>query len=210
YADFHKGKPITTMTYDFWVGRSGREFDGTRFNLQEIFLSSLTNFLYDDGREPEGEPSFWGLQKKQAIAHWANRIELLAMVEETNDGAFYAVPPSGGAIRPNAGPVAVGTSSYALSDQSIKVRGAANAPRRWCATPAISAFRRRPRRSPPECRRRRWESGSSPRARPAAITTDVALPNPAQTSGGAKSSKLPRLVIGTEHASASAAPVSGA
>ena len=24
YADFHKGKPITTMTYDFWVGRRGQ------------------------------------------------------------------------------------------------------------------------------------------------------------------------------------------
>jgi enediyne biosynthesis protein E9 len=122
YSDFYKGKPITTMSYDWWKGA-----DGTRFTLQEIFLSSLTNFLYDDGREPEGEPSFWGLQKKQAIAHWTNRIELLAMVEETNDGAFYAVPPSGGAVRPNAGPVAVGTFTYALSDQSIKVREAANA-----------------------------------------------------------------------------------
>ena len=88
---FYKGKPITTMTYDFWVGRRGHRFDGTRFTLQEIFLSSLTNFLYDDGRDPAGDPSWWGLQKKQAIANWANRIELLAMVEDTNDGAFCAV-----------------------------------------------------------------------------------------------------------------------
>ena len=54
YGQFHKGKPITTMTYDFWAGRRSRRFDGTRFTLQEIFLSSLTNFLYDDGREPAG------------------------------------------------------------------------------------------------------------------------------------------------------------
>src|SRR3954449_6180486 len=126
YADFHKGKPITTMTYDYWVGRRDHRFDGTRFNLQEIFLSSLTNFLYDDGRSPDGDPSWWGLQKKQAVAHWANRIELLAMVEDTHDGTFYATPPSGGASRPNAGPLAVGTFSYALSDQSIRVREAAN------------------------------------------------------------------------------------
>jgi hypothetical protein len=127
YADFHKGKPITTMTYDFWVGRRDHAY-GTRFNLQEIFLSSLTNFLYDDGRDPPGDPSWWGLQKKQAVAHWANRIELLAMVEDTNDGQFYAAPPTGGdAVRPNAGPVAVGTFTYALSEQSLAVREAANA-----------------------------------------------------------------------------------
>jgi choline dehydrogenase-like flavoprotein len=126
YADFHKGKPITTMTYDFWVGRRGNRYDGTRFNLQEIFLSSLTNFLYDDGRSPDGEPSWWGLQKKDAIAHWANRIELLAMVEDTNDGEFYGVPPEGGAVRPNSGPVAIGLFNYRLSEQSLRVREAAD------------------------------------------------------------------------------------
>jgi choline dehydrogenase-like flavoprotein len=127
YRDFHKGKPITTMTYDYWVGRRGNSFDGTRFNLQEIFLSSLTNFLYDDGRDPEGDPSWWGLQKKDAIAHWANRIELLAMVEDTHDGDFYAVPPQGGAVQPNDGPVAVGLFNYVLSEQSLRVREAADA-----------------------------------------------------------------------------------
>jgi choline dehydrogenase-like flavoprotein len=128
YKDFHKGKPITTMTYDFWVGRRAHRFDGTRFNLQEIFLSSLTNFLYDDGRSPSGDPSWWGLQKKDAIAHWANRIELLAMVEDTSDGTFYAAPPTGGgAERPNAGPLAVGLFNYVLSEQSHRVREAADA-----------------------------------------------------------------------------------
>jgi hypothetical protein len=134
YRDFHKGKPITAMTYDFWVGRRGRRFDGTRFNLQEIFLSSLTNFLYDDGRAPEGEPSWWGLQKKEAIANWASRIELLAMVEDTHDGRFFAVPPRGGAVRPNDGPVSVGLFEYRLSEQSVRVREAADAAMRRIAT----------------------------------------------------------------------------
>src|SRR3954453_16129376 len=124
----YKGKPITTMSYDWWVGRSGHEFDGRRFNLQEIFLSSLTNFLYDDGRDPAGEPSWWGVQKKRAIAEWHNRIELLAMVEDTHDGYFTFTPPGGGGgIRPNAGPVIVGRFSYSPSDASIRVREAANA-----------------------------------------------------------------------------------
>jgi hypothetical protein len=128
YADFHKGKPITTMSYDFWVGRRGPRYDGTRFTLQEIFLSSLTNFLYDDGREPAGDPSWWGRQKKDAIANWASRIELLAMVEDTHDGTFLAPSPTGGGgVSPSGGPIEVGTYSYAQSDQSIRVREAANA-----------------------------------------------------------------------------------
>lgn len=128
YGAFHKGKPITTMTYDFWVGRRANRFDGTRFTLQEIFLSSLTNFLYDDGRSPAGEPSFWGRQKKDAIANWSNRIELLAMVEDTMDGTFLAPSPvGGGAVPLGAGPVAFGTFTYAQSDQSIRVREAADA-----------------------------------------------------------------------------------
>jgi choline dehydrogenase-like flavoprotein len=125
FDEFYKGKPITTMSYDFWVGRRSNRFDGTRFTLQEIFLSSLTNFLYDDGRSP-AEPSWWGLQKKEAVSRWANRIELLAMVEDTNDGTFYAAPHAGSAERPNAGPVAVGTFTYKFGEQSMRVREAAN------------------------------------------------------------------------------------
>jgi enediyne biosynthesis protein E9 len=128
YHAFHKGMPITTMSYDFWAGRRGHEYDGTRFTLQEIFLSTLTNLLYDDGRAPAGDPSWWGVQKKDAIAHWASRIELLAMVQDTNDGTFLAAPPTGGgAVQPNGGPIAFGTFDYVMSEQSLQVREAANA-----------------------------------------------------------------------------------
>jgi choline dehydrogenase-like flavoprotein len=127
YGQFFKGKPITTMTYDWYAGRRGHANDGKRFTLQEIFLSSLTNFLYDDGRDPEGDPSWWGVQKKRSVAAWSDRIEILAMVEDTHDGEFYAVPPgSGGAERPNAGPVTIGLFSYSMSDSSIAVREEAN------------------------------------------------------------------------------------
>ncbi len=126
YHEFYKGKPITTMTYDFWAGRRDRRWDGTRFTIQEIFLSSMTNFHYDDGREPEGGPSWWGLQKKQSIAAWSNHIDLLAMVEDTSDGSFYATPPQGGAIAPNEGAVNVGTFAYKMSEGSRAVRDAAD------------------------------------------------------------------------------------
>jgi choline dehydrogenase-like flavoprotein len=131
YADFHKGKPITTMSYDWWVGRK----DGERFTLQEIFLSSLTNLLYDDGRDPGGDPSWWGVQKKRAMANWTHRIELLAMVEDTNDGVFLAPSPTGGgAVQFGGGPIQFGTFNYAMSDQSIRIREAADAAIKGIAT----------------------------------------------------------------------------
>jgi enediyne biosynthesis protein E9 len=128
YNEFYKGKPITTMTYDYWVGKRGNQDDGTRFNLQEILLSQLTNFLYDDGRGDGSEPSWWGRQKKRAISAWDRRIEILAMVEDTSDGEFLPVPsPTGGDfIQPNAGPVGVGLFTYVLSPQSTRIREQAN------------------------------------------------------------------------------------
>jgi choline dehydrogenase-like flavoprotein len=126
YGQFYKGNHITTMTYDFFAGKAGNQNDGTRFTLQEIYLSALAHTLYDDGRDPAGEPSWWGLQKKQSLSTWNNHIELLAMVEETNDGEFLAPPPNGGAVHPNAGPVWVAPFNYQLSDQTIRVRELAN------------------------------------------------------------------------------------
>jgi hypothetical protein len=128
YGQFHKGKPITTMTYDHWVGKRGNQHDGTRFTLQEILLSQITNFLYDDGRGNLEEPSWWGREKKQAISGWNDRIEILAMVEDTHDGEFFAVPPLGGGhVQPNPGPVGIGLFNYQLSDQSVRIREAADA-----------------------------------------------------------------------------------
>jgi hypothetical protein len=48
------------------------------------------------------------------------------MVEDTHDGEFLAPPPTGSHIRPNAGPVGIGPFRYELSDQSTRVREAAN------------------------------------------------------------------------------------
>ncbi|MEA2420212.1 MAG: enediyne biosynthesis protein [Thermoleophilaceae bacterium] len=121
YGQFYKGNHITTMSYDWWKGR-----DGTRFTLQEIFLSNLAHALYDDGRAPSSEPTWWGLQKKAALSTFNNHIEILAMVEDTHDGEFLAPPPTGSHIRPNAGPVGIGPFKYELSDQSVAVREAAN------------------------------------------------------------------------------------
>jgi choline dehydrogenase-like flavoprotein len=126
YGQAYKGNHITTMSYDWWAGRPGHANDGTRFTLQEIFLSPLAHALYDDARAPSGEPSWWGLQKKAALSTFNNHIEILAMVEDTHDGEFLAPPPTGSHIRPNPGPVGVGPFTYTLSDQSRRVREAAD------------------------------------------------------------------------------------
>src|SRR5919197_1556272 len=126
YGQFYKGNHITTMTYDFWTGKPGHTNDGKRFTLQEIYLSALAHILYDDGRDPSGDPSWWGIQKKEALSTWNNHVEILAMVEETNDGEFLSAPPTGGAVRPNAGPVSVAPFTYTLSDQTMQVRAAAD------------------------------------------------------------------------------------
>jgi len=127
YGQIYKGNHITTMTYDFWRAKPGNAGDGKRFTLQEIYLSPLAHTLYDDGRDPAGPPSFFGLQKKQALSTFNNHIEVLAMVEDTHDGEFIAPPPSGSHVRPNAGPLGVGPFTYELSEQSVQVREAADA-----------------------------------------------------------------------------------
>jgi enediyne biosynthesis protein E9 len=126
YGQFYKGNHITTMSYDWWVGRQSHAYDGKRFTLQEIFLSNLAHALYDDGRAPNTEPTWWGLQKKQALSTFNNHIEVLAMVQDTHDGEFLAPPPTGSHIRPNAGPIGIGPFKYELSDESVAVREAAN------------------------------------------------------------------------------------
>jgi enediyne biosynthesis protein E9 len=126
YGQIYKGHHIAAMSYDWFTGRSGHADDGKRFTLQEIYLSSLAHALYDDARDPATEPTWWGLQKKQALSTFNNHIELLAMVEDTHDGVFLAPPPSGSHVRPNAGPLGIGPFTYQLSDQSIAVREAAN------------------------------------------------------------------------------------
>jgi enediyne biosynthesis protein E9 len=142
YADFFKGKPITTMSYDHWVGKRGNRHDGTRFTLQEILLSQLTNFLYDNGRTNGREPTWWGREKKRSVSSWSRHIEILAMVEETNDGEFYAAPPTGnGHVQPNGGPVGIGLFNYRLSEQSRRVRDEADAAiRRICERRGVGRF----------------------------------------------------------------------
>ena len=179
YDEFYKGKPITTMSYDYWVGKRGNAHDGTRFTLQEILLSQLTNFLYDDGRGGADEPTWWGREKKRSISTWSRHIEILAMVEDTNDGEFFAVPPTGnGHVQPNGGPVGIGLFNYALSEQSARIRERADAD--------DPADRRAPRRRPvPEAGRD--ARASTPRIRSAARGWRTRSPSGSSTTAARSS-----------------------
>ena len=68
------------MSYDHWVGKKGNAHDGTRFTLQEILLSQLTNFLYDDGRAPEGRAELVGAREE------ALDLDLVAPHRDPGDG----------------------------------------------------------------------------------------------------------------------------
>ena len=67
-----------------------------------------------------------GCRRRRRSPTGRNRIELLAMVEDTNDGEFFAAPPQGGAVRPNAGPGGGRALQLQLSEQSLSVREAAD------------------------------------------------------------------------------------
>jgi len=53
YGQTYKGNHIT-HDYDFWAGKSGNQWDGTRFTLQEILPLDAPHILYDDGRDRRG------------------------------------------------------------------------------------------------------------------------------------------------------------
>ena len=90
------------------LGRAGarNRYDGTRFTLQEIFLSSLTNFLYDDGREPGGRAVVVGRCRRSGRSRPGPTASSCWRWSRTPTTAtFYAPPPQGGgACSPNAGP----------------------------------------------------------------------------------------------------------
>ena len=87
---------------------------------------SRTRSTTTGATQPASRPAS-GLQKKAALSTFNNHIELLAMVEDTHDGEFLAPPPFGSHVRPNAGPLGVGPFTYELSEQSVRVREAADA-----------------------------------------------------------------------------------
>jgi enediyne biosynthesis protein E9 len=94
YRGYPIGKPIGTTTYDFLDPRLP-EFD--RFALQQIYFPAITNLLSEDG--VDGDPVWFGTDKKALSARWRSWLTVLAMTEDDNEGEFTELPPTGNFTR---------------------------------------------------------------------------------------------------------------
>ena len=158
------------MTYDYWVGKRGHHHDGTRFTLQEIFLSPADQLP---------------LRRR---ATRARRAELVGAAEEALDLDLVAAtsscwrwsrtpttarstpcrPTGGGHVQPNGGPIGIGLFNYDLSEQSARIRE-----RGQRGDPARSRAARR--RAVPEARRDRRASTRRTRSAAAGWPTSTGL-----------------------------------
>jgi enediyne biosynthesis protein E9 len=106
YDAFFIGKPIGSMTYDrLEAGRT--EF--SRYGLQQIYFPSITNLLPQDG--VQGQPDWFGLDKRTLSTRWRSWLTLLAMTEDDNEGVFGPPPATGSFVRV-APSLSVNTLSY--------------------------------------------------------------------------------------------------
>jgi hypothetical protein len=112
YEAFHVGKPIGSMSYDYLDDRRP-EFQ--RFGLQQIYFPSITNILPEDGYP--GEPSWFGVHKKEMSRRWRSWLTLLALTEDDNEGYFGAPPPTGNFVRAASSAV-VSTLTYQANEHT--------------------------------------------------------------------------------------------
>ena len=100
YDEFYKGKPITTMSYDHWVGKRGTRARRDPLHAPgDLPLASSPTSSTTTAAAPAASRHGGARRRSGSIATWSRHIEILAMVEETMDGAFYAAPPTGGGAR---------------------------------------------------------------------------------------------------------------
>lgn len=124
YQAFPIGKSIATMTFDF-LDEGKPEF--SRFSLQQIYLPPFTNILSEDG--VDGDPVWFGVDKKALTARWRSWLQILAMTEDANEGFFGPPPPTGNftrltgfsAVAPlSYRPTAETTRGWAASDEQVR------------------------------------------------------------------------------------------
>ena len=94
YDAFPIGKPIGSMSYDY-LDAQRPEFE--RFGLQQIYFPTITNLLAEDG--VDGEPVWFGLDKRDVTDRWRSWLTVLAMTEDDNEGTFGTPPPTGNFVR---------------------------------------------------------------------------------------------------------------
>lgn len=94
YDAFPIGKPIGSMSYDR-LDPDLPEF--SRFSLQQIYFPTITNLLAEDG--VDGDPVWFGVDKRTLGEKWRSWLTVLAMTEDDNEGVFGAPPPTGNFVR---------------------------------------------------------------------------------------------------------------
>ena len=124
YGQFHKGKPITTMTYDFWVGRRAQPLRRHALHAPGDLPVEPDELPLRRRARARGRAVVVGRCRRSARSReWANRIELLAMVEDTHRRrASTSCRRRAAACGPTPARWWSGTFSYQLSEQSLRVR----------------------------------------------------------------------------------------
>ena len=94
YEAYAMGRPIGSMSHDR-LDPSLPEFE--RYSLQQIYFPTIVNLLSEDGTD--GDPVWFGADKKALTAQWPSWLTVLAMTEDANEGVFGPPPPSGSFVR---------------------------------------------------------------------------------------------------------------
>lgn len=94
YEGYAIGRPIGSMTHDR-LDQSRPEF--LRYALQQIYFPTITNLLPEDG--VDGDPVWFGADKKELTRRWRSWLTVLAMTEDANEGVFGPPPPTGNFVR---------------------------------------------------------------------------------------------------------------
>jgi len=114
YEAFAVGKPISSMTFDY-LDPHRPEFD--RMSLQQIYFPTIVNILSDDGTH--GDPSWFGISKRELTRRWPSWLNILAMTEDGNEGTFGTPPPTGSFTR-LASAASLGQITYRPSAQTLR------------------------------------------------------------------------------------------
>lgn len=113
------GRSIGTTTFDKLDADLP---EGMRYALQQIYYPPIVNLMPEDG--VDGDPVWFGTDKKALSKQWPSWMAVLAMIEDGNEGEFGTPPPWGNFTR-LASAASLAQLTYRASEQTIAARAAA-------------------------------------------------------------------------------------
>ncbi|MFA5889871.1 MAG: GMC family oxidoreductase [Actinomycetota bacterium] len=120
YAAHSIGRSIGTTSFD-QLDPSLPE--GLRYALQQIYYPPIVNLMPEDG--VEGDPVWFGADKKELSKKWPSWMSVLAMVEDENEGVFGTPPPTGNFTR-LASAASLAQLTYKPSERTLAARADAD------------------------------------------------------------------------------------